>query len=318
MVDTAADARRYLDPHTLAAIGSLELRARMLVEGMMIGQHRSPYRGFSTEFAEHRAYAPGDDLRHLDWKVYGRTDKLYLKQYQKETNLRLVLLVDVSGSMDYCSGHVAGWRKYDLAATVAAALANLALHHQDRVRLVLFGSDLLRETALSNARDHWRSIVGMLMSVAELAPESPAGACGPRTDLGRLFDQLGARLRHRSLVALISDLFDDPEVIERGVARLYHGRHDVILLQTLDHAELHFPFRAPSEFLGLEAEGRLSLDPMALRRAYLEALREHQARIEAAARRFRFDYVQLDSSRPLAGALSQFLARRAAMIGKGR
>lgn len=308
---------QYLDPKILAAIGSLELRARMIVEGMMIGMHRSPFRGFSTEFAEHRAYASGDDIRHLDWKVFGRTDKLYLKQYQKETNLRLILLVDASGSMDYGSGEIAGWRKYDLAATLAAALTYLAIQNQDRVRLALFASDLIAQTSLSNASEHWRQIVGALSSAGNSSHRSPESA-DRTTNLVRLFDQVTARLTHRSLVVLISDLFDDPEALQRGLARLHHRRHDLIVFQTLDHAELTFPFRTPSEFIGMEAEGRLNVDPIALRRVYLQAMAKHLQTVEQMTRRFHFDYQRLDSSKPLGPALSSFLARRSAMIARGR
>lgn len=314
----------YLEPQTLAAIASLELRARMIVEGMMIGMHRSPYQGFSTEFSQHRQYSPGDDVRHLDWKVFGRTDKLYLKQYQKETNLSLIVLVDASGSMRYGSGIVRNWRKYDLAATVAAALAYLALRQQDRVRLALFDRELITVTALSNARDHWRTVVGALTSASESLADSSGGPSSSsperqarRTDLARLLDQVTAKVTHRSLVVLISDLFDHCEALERGMARLYHGRHDLIVCQTLDHAELTFPFRTPSQFVGLEEEGRLNLDPMALRRFYLDAFGEHQRLVEQMTRRFRFDLLRLDTSRNVGPILSHFLARRAALIGKG-
>src|SRR5689334_10111656 len=160
------DTRNYLDPQTLAAVGSLELRARMIVEGLMTGMHRSPYQGSAVEFAQHRQYAPGDDIRRLDWKVYGRTDKLYLKQFQKETNLDLVVMVDTSGSMAYGSDHAAGrgrtWRKYDHAASIAAAMAYLSLRQQDRVGLVLFAGQVLQVSRMSNAHDHWRTLVEML------------------------------------------------------------------------------------------------------------------------------------------------------------
>ncbi|MAE67096.1 MAG: DUF58 domain-containing protein [Phycisphaeraceae bacterium] len=307
---------RYLDPHTLAAIGSLELRARLIVEGVMVGRHRSPFRGYSTEFAEHRQYSPGDDLRHLDWKVFARTDKLHLKQYQKETNLRLIILVDASGSMGFGSDIVPGWRKFDLAATLASALAYLSLKNQDRVRLAVFASELMSETGLSNAHDHWRSIVSALESVREFPEPAMTMDAPRRTDLARLFDQVTARLTHRSLVVLISDLFDETDALERGLARMVHRRHDLIVFQTLDHAELTFPYRSPAAFLGCENEGQLNLDPMALRRVYLDLIGAHVKQVEQITRRFHYDYLRLDSSRPLGAALSQFLARRAAVIGK--
>lgn len=318
MTQTPAANTRYLDPHTLAGIGSLELRARMAVEGLMIGMHRSPYHGFSTEFAEHRQYSPGDDIRHLDWKVFGRTDKLYLKQYQEETNLRLIVLVDVSGSMGYSSQTQPRWRKYDFAATLAAALAHLALKQQDRVSVGLFGRELLAETGLSNAHDHWRAIVRLLNSVSDLTPQSEAGPEARATDLARLFDQVIAKLTHRSLIAVISDLFDEPAALEHGLARLYHRRQDTIVFQTLDHAERTFPFRSPAQFIGLEDEGRLKLDPAALRQLYLQTFEAHQKKIAQITRRFQFDYLPLDSSQSLGPPLSKFLAKRAALISRGK
>ncbi len=334
------DAPNYLDPRTLAAIGPIDLRARMIVEGMMTGMHRSPMEGVSVEFAQHRQYTPGDDTRFLDWKVYGKTDKLYLKQYQKETNLDMVVLVDASGSMRYGStrGTVAtgskravsgmSWSKYDHAASLAAAMCHLALRQQDRASVVLFTDEIKTATRLSNSHDHWRTIVSALSSAESLEVSEPgesssgdnpgAGRPPGRTDLSRMFDQAVARLNRRSLVVLISDLFDDIQTIERGLAMFKFRRHDVIVLQTLDPAELDFPFRSPSQFLGLEAEGRLNLDPQALRSSYLEALQSHLDQVEQVARRFRFDYVLLNTSDPLGPALSHFMARRDAGIGKKR
>ncbi len=318
MAQTTTADTNYLDPQTLAGIGSLELRARLAVEGLMIGMHRSPYRGLSTEFAEHRQYSPGDDIRHIDWKVFGRTDKLYLKQYQEETNLRLIVLVDVSGSMGYGSGQVDGWSKYDFAATLAAALAYLALKQQDRVSVGLFAHELLAETGLSNAHDHWRAIVGLLATVAEPVSDDEHDPEVRATDLARLFDQVTAKLTHRSLIAVVSDLFDDAAALERGLARLYHRRHDTIVFQTLDPAELTFPFRSPVEFQGLEDEGRLRLDPAALRRLYLQTFEAHLEKVARIVRRFQFDFLRLDSSQSLGPPLSKFLARRAALISRGR
>ncbi len=328
------DAPNYLDPRTLAAIGPIDLRARMIVEGMMTGMHRSPMEGVSVEFAQHRQYTPGDDTRFLDWKVYGKTDKLYLKQYQKETNLDLVVLVDASGSMRYGStrGQVAtgsmrvgaglSWSKYDHAASLAAAMCHVALRQQDRASVVLFSDEIKTATRLSNSNDQWRTIVNALSSAESFEVSDPGASqqkdepVPGRTDLARMFDQAVARLNRRSLVVLISDLFDDVQVIERGLAQLKFRRHDVIVLQTLDPSELDFPFRAPSQFLGLEAEGRLNLDPQALRSSYLDALQRHLDEVEQIARRFRFDYALLNTQEPLGPALSHFMAQRSSSIGK--
>ena len=323
----------YLDPHTLSSVASLELRARLVVEGLMTGMHKSPYFGYSVEFAQHRQYAPGDDIRHLDWKVFGRSDKLYLKQYQKETNLDLVVLVDASGSMAFTSqdgrglrggGGTGPWRKYDYAATLAAVLAHLALRQQDRVSVMLFSEELKNATRMSNSRGHWQSVAELLAqaqvepleSDASLAGASPREVEARATSLARMFDQVAARLSQRSLIVLVSDLFDDAAALERGLARVRHRRHDLFVLQVLDHAELTFPYRSPSEFLGLEGEGRLPLDPAALRQAYLDALHEHLDAVKEITRRFGFDYLQVDTSEQLGPVLSHFLARRAAMIDK--
>jgi len=329
-----ADPQAYLDPKTLAAVGNINLRARMIVEGLMTGMHRSPMQGFSVEFAQHRPYTPGDDTRFLDWKVFGKTDKLYLKQYLKETNLDLNILVDVSGSMAYAGppekgGRAGesvrgGWRKFDHAAATAAAMAFVALQQQDRVALTTFSDRSQRATRLSNNRGHWRDIVEVL-SNAELEIHEEKAAPGHglvesaenvpgRTNLLRLFDEVNARLGHRSLVCLISDLFDDPDHLESGLARLAYRRHDVILMQVMDEAELNFPFRSPSDFIGLEAEGRLPLDPVSLRKAYLKVVDEHLRAIERSARKHRFDHVLLNTAEPLGPALSHYLAKREAMI----
>jgi len=307
------EAANYLDPHVLASITPLELRARMAVEGLMIGMHRSPYQGFSIEFAQHRPYTPGDDLRHLDWKVMARTDKLHLKQYQKETNLDLVILVDISGSMGFRSDD-APWNKYDLAASVAASIAFLAQKQQDRASLTVFSDRLHAATRLSNSHDHWRTIAALLGS--QDLSETPIEEDAPNTDLARLFDQVLAKLTRRSLVVLVSDLFDSTDHIERALARVFHRRHDLMILQTLDPAERDLPFRSPSQFVGMENEGKLNLDPAALRKAYNEAIAQHLDRIAATARKFHFDHAVIDSSESLGPALSQYLAQRAASIGK--
>ncbi len=322
---TPAQPTGYLDPHTLMAVGSLELRARLIVEGLLAGMHRSPFQGSSLEFAQHRPYTPGDDLRHLDWKVFGRSDKLYIKQYQKETNLDLVVLVDVSGSMAFGSTQTpppnpTPWTKYDLGASLAAAFAYLALRQQDRVGLALFADTVLTTTRMSSAQDHWQSLVDTLVSQsAQLIGETqPHTAQGRPTDLERIFQQVLAKLTQRSLIVLISDLFDDIEALERGLARVRFSGHDLIMMQILDPAERAFPWRKPVRFLGLEGERMIGLDPLALREAYLAQLREHLRHIEQAGRRFRFDHLLLDSSQPLRAPLMRFLAYRATVARKGR
>ena len=239
------DAQLYLHPQTLARLGTLELRAKMIVEGVMSGQHRSPYHGFSVEFAQPRPYTAGDDIRHLDWKVFGRTNKLHLKQYQQETNLDLAVLVDASGSMRYGSrlfseasgtgaptnprGNVM-WSKYDHATAVAAACSYMALRQGDRVGLTVFADSVLAQVKRSSATRQWRQIVGA-MATHPVERE---------TDLGRVIDQVLGNLTNRCLVVLISDLYIDPETYRTALARIRHRRHDLIVFQVIDPAEREF------------------------------------------------------------------------------
>ncbi len=309
----------YLEPRMLAAIDSLELRARMVVQGLMIGLHGSYHQGVSVEFSQHRPYTTGDDIRHIDWKVFGRTDKLYLKQYQKETNLRVFILVDISGSMGFSSFLEFNWRKFDVAATLAATLSYLAIQQQDRVALVLFSDEVESITRLSNSKDHWRAVLAALNDASFLTPGSHAAKDAKSTDFSRVFDQVNAKLNHRSLIVLISDLFDpDPAALEHSLAQLRHHHHDLVLLHTLDNAELTFPFRSPVEFEGLESEGRIKINPAGLRQSYLERFNHYLQEVERVTRRFRFDYIRVDTSKSLAATLRQFIALRTASISKGR
>ncbi|MEM7682677.1 MAG: DUF58 domain-containing protein [Planctomycetota bacterium] len=307
-----------LDPAVLAQVGSLELRARMMVDGLLQGLHRSPLQGESIEFAQHRPYAAGDDLRRLDWKVAAKTNKLYLKQYVRETNLDLLLLVDASGSMAY-QGPGAAWSKFQAAATVAAVLAHLAVAQQDRVGLALFDTSSRMATRLSNNTAHWRAVAQALeQAEPETAAAEQTDQPQGRTDLAGTFDRIAAELKRRSLIVLLSDLFDTPEVIDRGLAKLRFRGHDAIVLHVMDDAELSFPFSQAGEFRGLEGEGRLRLSPRALRKAYLRVVEDHLEAVEDTAQRFQYDYALLDTGRPLGPALRRVLTRRAAFLRKGR
>ncbi len=314
---TYVRAQEYLAPETLVQLAPFELRAKMIVEGVMSGMHRSPYQGMAVEFAEHRQYVPGDDLKHLDWKVYGRTDKLYIKQYQQETTLDVIPLVDASASMSYGSLEVKTgwggtpasrrrnlWTKFDHATAVAAAIAYLSLHNQDRVGLAVFADELGTVVSRSGARAQWRRIVNALSG-------EPVEA---KTNLAKVSDQLISKIGNRALFVIISDLFDDLESIRQSLARFRHRRHDVILLQTLDRQELRFTFSQPAPFLGLEGEGRLRIDPRMLRQGYLEALRRHTDEVARLALEFGFDYHRLDTHESVAPALTYLLARRNAQI----
>lgn len=325
-----ADGNRgCLDPEVLAALGSVDLRARLMVDGFMQGLHRSPRRGVSVEFAQHRAYAPGDDVRFLDWKVFGRTDKLQVRQFHQETQLDLVVLVDRSPSMAY-RGASAPWRKYDAAATLAAALMKLALDQRDRGAVWLFADRITHRTGHGQSTRHLQDTARLLdregPEKREVDPKATAvhetqkiqdqSTDAFPTDLSEALHQTPGHLNRRSVVAVISDFFDDPKAIHAGLARLRGGRHDVLLIELIDPAEAAFDFRDPTDFVGLESAHRLAIDPAALRRGYLEALHEHQRAIETTARKLGFDHLRLRTDQPAGPALAHFMARRAAILSR--
>lgn len=322
------DASLYLHPQTLARLGSLELRAKMIVEGFSAGQHRSPYKGSSVEFAQHRPYVPGDDLRHLDWKVFARTDKLHLKQHQQETHLDLVLLVDSSGSMMYGSrsfedasgeGVKASpdgrlhWSKFDHATALAAALAYITLRQGDRVGLSVYAHEIQAIIRRSSSQATWRQIVGALAT----HPIDPRHR-GLKANLVRVVDETLSKVRNKCLVAIISDLFMDLEEFREALARLRHAGHDALVFQVLDRRETEFDFDDAAPFEGLEGEAALRIDPRAIRRAYLDVVREHLAGVQKAVRAMGFDYHQLGTHDWLGPPLAAFVARRNALIKRSK
>lgn len=303
MVEEQTDYRKYLDPRTLAKISALDLRARMVVEGFITGMHRSPYKGFSIEFAEHREYVQGDDIRHIDWKVYGRTDKYHLKQYEEETNLQLMLVVDTSESMNYSSMPMS---KYEYGISAAAALAYLTLQQQDAVGLALFDADLHHYFKPSNYPTHWKHLIHEM-----------AGKTGPRkTSIRKVLDDLAERMARRGLVAVFSDLFDEPDEILAGLKHLRYRRNEVILFQVLDPQERTFPFKQTTMFEGLEQFGELLTEPRALRQRYLEEVDKFVNKMKRGCRDMGADYHMLDTSDRLDVTLSTFLAARSAAIQK--
>ena len=332
-----ADYRKYLDPRTLAKISSLDLRARLVVEGLMTGMHRSPYQGISVEFAQHRPYAAGDDTRHVDWKVFGKTDKIYLKQYLQETNLHLICIVDASESMGYGTvrarkdasdgggvggvvgvaaqvgrmvGAVTGgadepvWTKYDHATAIAASLSYMAIQQQDSVGLAIFDQALSRYFKPSNSPGQWKIVVNELQQVPRWN----------KTNTGRILDQIAEKLNHRSLIVLLSDFFDDIESIKSGLRHLRYKKHEIMAFQILDPAEIEFPFEDTTLFKGLEEAGELLTDPRALREDYIAELSNFTAELQKLCRGMHIDFVRMNSGDSLDIALSGFLATRAASI----
>jgi uncharacterized protein (DUF58 family) len=309
-----------LDPRVLARVGALELRARLIVEGLLTGQHRSPYQGASVEFAQHRPYVQGDDIRHVDWKVLARNDKVYLKQYQVETNLELMLVVDASESMGFGSvrsdgaterrsdvghgGTEGRWTKYDHATSIAAALAYMAIQQQDSVGLAIFDQTLSRFFRASNSPGQWKLVVNELQGIPRWN----------KTGTGKVLEQLAEKLTHRSLVVIISDLFDEVDSIVKGIRHLRYRKHEVIVFQLLDPAEIEFPFEEITLFKGLEEAGDLLTEPRALRQGYLEQLRLFTDELSRACRGMNVDFQRLSSGEGLEVALTQFLADRMARV----
>ena len=306
MTETATDYRRYLDPRTLARISSLDLRARLVVEGLMTGMHRSPYQGISVEFVQHRQYVAGDDIRHVDWKVFGKTDKIYLKQYQEETNLHLICVVDASESMAFSSitSDNAVWSKYDHATAIAASLSYMAIQQQDSVGLAVFDSDLKHYIKPSNSPAQWKLITQDLTMVPRLK----------KTNTGRILDQLAEKLTHRSLIVMLSDFLDDIDNIKKGLRHLRYKKHEIMAFQVLDPAELSFPFEETTLFKGLEEAGELLTEPRALRDGYLRQLELFSDELRKTCRGMHIDFVQMNSAEALDVTLSGFLAARSASM----
>jgi uncharacterized protein (DUF58 family) len=288
---------KYLDPRVLGKISRLEIKARLIVEGFISGLHRSPYHGFSVEFAEHREYVPGDDVRHIDWKVFGRSDRFYIKQYEEETNLKTHLLLDASESMSYVSNGVS---KYDYGTYIAAALAYLLLRQQDAVGLALFDDQVRNYVAARSTPSHLHTLLGAL--------EKPG--LRQKTDIGTILHQFADRITKKGLIVIISDMLDDLEAIERGLKHLRYCKHEVILFHVLDHDEVHFPFQRMTMFEGLEGFEDVLANPKSLREAYLSELKSFLDGLRRICRNNRFDYVQLDNETLLDVALSTYLAKR--------
>ena len=298
------NTRRFLDPRTLAKLSGLELRARRIVEGYVSGVHRSPYHGFSIEFAEHREYVPGDDLRYVDWKVFGRTDKVYLKQYEDETNLISYIVVDASESMLYQAAD-SPLSKLEYAQCLAASLAWLVLQHQDAVGLAIFDSEIRTLIRPGSSATHLKQIIHALETVE---------AKQRKTAAGPIFHDLAERFHKRGVVVVISDLFDDPASMLAGLKHFRHRRHDCAVWHVLDRAEIDFPFRRLTMFKGMEELPEVLTDPRTLRKAYLQEFQAFLRRMQTGLRGQGMDYRRMSTELPLDAALTSYLAARMASV----
>lgn len=297
--------QRFIDAETLNRLKGLELKARLIVEGYVSGMHKSPYHGFSVEFAEHREYVPGDDLRYVDWKVFGKSDRIYLKQYDEETNFVCHLLVDTSESMAYKS-EKATFSKLEYAQHVAAAFAYLIIHQQDAVGLATFDSSVNQFLRPGSTAAQLRQLCHTL----EQSPRQGESAIGP------IFHDLAERIKRRGLVVILSDFFDDPETLMMGLKHFRHRRHDVVLLQVIDPIEQDFSFVDPTLFKGLENLGEQLTEPRALKKAYQREFEEFLKTIQSGARDLHMEYILMRTDLPLQVALHEFLSRRMYKAGQ--
>ena len=285
------------DPQILARIDRLELEARQVVEGYLAGRHRSPRHGFAVEFAQHREYAPGDDIRHLDWKVYGRTERFHLKQYEQETNLIAWLLVDGSESMGYGSG---ARSKYDIACLAATALGFLVLQQADSVGLATMTSRVQAFLRPSGQMNQLREACRVLLS----------GPYTGESNLGRVLHELAGRIGRRGIVFVFSDLLDDVESILAGLQHIRYQKHEVVLFHVIDAAEADFPFRHLTLFRGMEGQQDILTDPLSIRESYLQALGNHIGAIQAGCRGMEIDYVCLRTDADLGHDLAAYIQKR--------
>ena len=299
-----------LDPAILDRLSNLNLVARRVVEGFMAGHHTSPHRGSSVEFAQHRPYSPGDELRTIDWKVFGRSDRVVVKEYVAETNLSCHLLLDASESMGFGSVEIGGRKrtKLDYARWGAAAMAHLVLSQRDTAGLVVFDDRDRAKVPPGN---------GMPQEIAIMQTLEAARPGGP-TAVGKVLEWLATRLRRRGIAMVFSDFFDDVDAVASGVRRMVYQGHEPILVQVLDPLETTFDLASLVRLEGLEGTGTQRVDPKAIRDAYLEELRGHNQRLARAAQGLSVDFLSVTTAEPLDAVLSAYLARRSARVRGGR
>lgn len=292
------DHRAYLNPETVSKLKGMEMRARMVVEGFIAGLHKSPYHGFSVEFAEHRQYMPGDNIRDIDWKVYAKTDRYYIKQYEEETNLKAYLLLDCSKSMAYRSGGLL--TKLDYAGLLSGALSYMMLRQRDAVGLVTFDDRIRKYIPPRSKSGH------LHLLLKEIAAQTPS----ERTDISSTLHEMAERIKRRGLVILMSDLLDDPEKIISGLRHFRYNKHEVILFHILDPRERDFAFGGEALFKDMETGEELTTSPYQIKREFAASARKFADVIATACRQSNIDYHPIDTSTDFDKALYAFLAKR--------
>ena len=296
-----ANTKRYLDPEMLKRLARMTIKSRFVVEGSVTGAHRSPFKGFSTEFADHREYAKGDDLRHLDWRVYARSERYYIKQFEENTNLRAYVLVDCSGSMAY---HSTGMSKFEYACHLAAGLSYLIIKQQDSAGMAIFDQKIRGYFPPKSTVSHLRS---MLDTLIDLKPDQ-------QTDTGLVLHGMAEMLKRRGLIVLISDLLDDPDAVIKGLAHFRQKRHDVIVFHVLDDWELNFPFEKVGEFVDMETQEKIRVAPKEVKEEYVKEITGFLEKYKSACFDNQIDYVTINTKIPPDVFLTAYLTRRAKII----
>jgi uncharacterized protein (DUF58 family) len=294
---TAEDRRRFLNPAIVTRLSGMDLKARLVVEGFVAGLHKSPHRGFSVEFAEHRPYMPGDPLRHVDWKVYAKTRRVYVKEFEEETNLRGYLLLDASGSMGLGSGEVT---KFEYAAHLAAALAYLMIRQRDSVGLLLFDREVRRFLPPRSARGQ----------LHHLLREIEAARTGERTDVAASLQTLSERIHRRGLIILLSDLMDSPEAILRALRQFRHRKHELVVFHIMDPAEFDLPYDEEVVLRDLETGQEMLTQPWRIRSEYARSVADWCDAYRRACHESSIDYVPMNTTTPFDHALFEYLKKR--------
>lgn len=292
-----SNKRKYLKPEIVALLNSMSLRARLVVEGYIIGQHRSPYHGFSVEFAEHRSYGPGDEIRHIDWKLFGKTDRLYVKRYEEETNLQAYVLLDTSKSMLYSSGEVS---KLNYANSLVASLTYLMINQQDAAGLVQFSDKINTFIPPRSKPSHLNAIL------TKLDDENVDND----TRIEPVLHQMADRIKKRGLVILVSDLLDEPEEIMNGLKHFRHNNQEVIVFHILDRKELEFDFNSRTRFLDMESGDEILTEPWHIRSSYTELIMKLQNYYKRECRQQLIDYVPIFTDQYLDKGITEYLNKR--------
>jgi len=289
--------KKYLDPEVVAKLNNMKLRARLVVEGYLIGHHKSPYHGFSVEFAEHRAYGHGDEVRHIDWKLFGKTDRYYVKRFEEETNVRSYILLDKSQSMSFSSGSIT---KLAYGSYLSAALSYLMLNQKDAMGLVLFDEKIKKFIPPRAKTSHSNIIMSALEKIK----------AGNDTQIRPVLNSMADRIRKRGLVILISDLLDDPDQVLMGLNNFKYNKQEVIVFHLVDRKEYDFDFTDRTQFNDMETGATITTDPWHIRSAYKDQINESIKNYRQGCRNLKIDYVQIFTDQPLDIALNQYLNKR--------